>query len=942
MIFISYGHDDHEKLIKRFAKDLKNEGFEIWIDYETLFGSSLWEERIENGIAQSSIVIVFMTTHSMRRPDGYCLDEISYSRMLNKTIMPIKVQDVAPPISIARIQWIDMRNYINADGEINEDYYQKQKANVISILRGEKNLSYESDAQYLLNQKLNPLDNESYILPMKRFFGRKWLFDSFEQWLKSESESRVFCIIGQAGSGKTAFVSKLCETHKSVVAIHFCRYNNDERANPKRAITSLAYHLSTQLPDYKEQLLHLNDLDKLQEKNVHRLFEYLFIEPLQKIKNRKEKVVLIIDALDEATKNMRNELIDLIVSDFQKLPNWLNFVVTTRPEMDIERKLKHLNPFVIDNSSSSNLDDIYGFLSINLKPFLEGIKNADELIKTIVKKSQGVFLYASEIVKSVESGVLRIEDALNFPDGLSNIYLNYFERMFILNMQYDYKTDIRPLMEVIAVSLEPLHEDIIKDILNIDDYDFDDIKEYIHVLFPSERGYIEPLHKSLNDWIVDRSLSGQFSISVKKAHERLSNYFYKIHEKGKDTPYIIKYLAKHLIRSHSVEMATTILKDADMLSKRIKLQGQDSGIREYLNDLVELEEISHEDVLDILRSDCFIALFRNNRRYLYNAGLYFKLKELGFDEILLEYEKLDIEVLVGCVNYLYITERYSQSEVLARRLTQNTYDVKYNSLISEVENEIALSCRKLVRFDDALEHCNNVCKFGKDNADYYEVALAHQTIGKILYHRCMWDEAYVELCEAVHLLEQSIPLTTDNDYIKMLKLYVAAFEREVALSMVWKKDVAVAKHHLAHAGEIYDELKAIDRYHIRYLYVDMFAETVRGNYEFGIDLYPTLLKEAVSKYDKSQIEFYYALLLYLNDDTKQADEHINLAVEIVSQIDALIESSVIYILKKVISGITITEIKQSIDKIENSDIKNWSNFVCDFITCLKTENKNDI
>lgn len=272
---------------------------------------------------------------------------------------------------------------------------------------------------------------------------------------------------------------------------------------------------------------------------------------------------------------------------------------------------------------------------------------------------------------------------------------------------------------------------------------------------------------------------------------------------------------------------------------------------------------------------------------------------------------------------------------MARKLTQNTYDAKYNGLISEVENEIALSCRKFVHFDDALEHCKAVCKFGKDNADYYEVALAHQTIGKIFYHRCDWDNAYAELCEAVRLLEQSIPLTRDIDYIKMLKLYVAAFEREVTLSMVWKKDISVAKKHLAHAGEIYDELKAIDRYHIRYLYVDMFAETMKGNYEFGIELYPALLQEAVSNYDKSQIEFYYALLLYLKGDNNQAAEHINAAVEIVSHIAALIESSIIHILKEIISGTSDAKITQLIDKIENADIRNWTRFVYGYILRAK-------
>ena len=935
MIFICYGHDDHEKLIKRFAEDLMKAGFEVWVDYNAIFGSSLWEEQIEKGITESSTIVVFMTTHSMRRPNGYCLDEISYARMLNKTIMPIKIQDVAPPISIARVQWIDMSNYVDTSGDINEDYYKKQIDNVISILKGESSLCFDNDGQFLLSHVLNPLDNESYILSIKRFYGRKWLFDQFERWLNSGEESRVFCIIGQAGSGKTAFVSKLCETHSSVAAIHFCRYNNDERANPKRAITSLAYHLSTQLKEFREQLLRLNDLNNLQEKDVHRLFEYLFIEPLQKIGTRQEKIVLIIDALDEATKNMRNDLVDLIVSDFSKLPSWLKFVVTTRPEVDIERKLKPLKPFVIDNSSSSNLEDIRGFLATNLAPYLLKVKHSDVLLDAILKKSQGVFLYASEIVKAVESGMLRIEDALNFPEGLSNIYINYFERMFVMNTSYDYKRDIRPLMEVIAVSLEPLHEDIIKDILEMDDYDFDDIKEYIHVLFPSERGFIEPLHKSLNDWIIDRTISGQFSISVKKAHERLANYFYKLYKDKKDTPYITKYLAKHLIRSNYIDYATEILMDENMLEKKIKLQGQDSGIREYINDLAELEDISHDNCLKILLSPCFISLFRKNRRYLYNAGLYFKLKDIGFDEILLEYKKLDIEVLVGCVNYLYITERYEQSELLARNITNNTFDVKYNSLISEVENEIALSSRKLVQFDLALKHCQNVFEYGKNNHDYYELALAHQTIGKIYYHRCKWDNAYDELCKAVHLLEESIPLTSDVNYIKMLHLYVAAFEREVALAMVWKMNVPLAKAHLAHAGQIYDQLKYIDRYHIRYLYVSMFAETVLGNYEYGIDLYPALLKEVVSKYDKCQIEFYYALLLYLKNDIKEAEIHINKAEEIVSMIDAKIESSVITLLKNIISNHTSEEINLWISEIKNMDIRKWTNFVYGFISHLK-------
>ena len=127
MIFISYGHDEHAPLIKKIAEDLRKENINVWIDYDCLYGSSSWEQKIETGIQESRWVVVFMTNYSMRRPDGYCLDEISYARYYNKQILPIKIQNISPPISIARIQWLDMSAYTNDKGEINEEYYNQKK-----------------------------------------------------------------------------------------------------------------------------------------------------------------------------------------------------------------------------------------------------------------------------------------------------------------------------------------------------------------------------------------------------------------------------------------------------------------------------------------------------------------------------------------------------------------------------------------------------------------------------------------------------------------------------------------------------------------------------------------------------------------------------------------------------------------------------------------------
>ena len=124
------------------------------------------------------------------------------------------------------------------DGQIDEAYYKKKKEELIEILSGLKEMDYYVDANYLLLNHLKPLDNESYLVQNKKFYGREWLFKEYECWIKNAEKSRVFAIVGQAGSGKTAFVSKLCHTSGNVAAIHFCRYNNDERANPCLLYTS--------------------------------------------------------------------------------------------------------------------------------------------------------------------------------------------------------------------------------------------------------------------------------------------------------------------------------------------------------------------------------------------------------------------------------------------------------------------------------------------------------------------------------------------------------------------------------------------------------------------------------------------------------------------------------------------------------------------------------
>jgi len=52
-IFISYGHDDYEKLALKLKQDLENLGHEVWFDRSELKTGRDWEISIENGLQGS-------------------------------------------------------------------------------------------------------------------------------------------------------------------------------------------------------------------------------------------------------------------------------------------------------------------------------------------------------------------------------------------------------------------------------------------------------------------------------------------------------------------------------------------------------------------------------------------------------------------------------------------------------------------------------------------------------------------------------------------------------------------------------------------------------------------------------------------------------------------------------------------------------------------------
>ena len=67
-IFLSYGHDANEELVRRIKTDLEQRGHDVWFDKNEIKFGDDWRRAITDGILHSQRVVSFLSKHSTRDP----------------------------------------------------------------------------------------------------------------------------------------------------------------------------------------------------------------------------------------------------------------------------------------------------------------------------------------------------------------------------------------------------------------------------------------------------------------------------------------------------------------------------------------------------------------------------------------------------------------------------------------------------------------------------------------------------------------------------------------------------------------------------------------------------------------------------------------------------------------------------------------------------------
>ena len=362
---------------------------------------------------------------------------------------------------------------------------------------------------------------------------RQWLFDELNSWFTDKhSDSTVMIVTAGPGVGKSVFSAEVCRMyaeHKQLAACHFCQYNKSDYRNPLMIIESLASHVCLNVKGFKEKLQ--NQLKRSHSREtITDAFRVLLNDPLYALEER-EPMLLVIDALDESEFGGKSEFLELISDEFPKLPKWIKILVTSRPELPVQEKLKHLNPIHVAFYETQNIKDLQKYLQTSL-PF---VCDDEHVFESLAWRCQGSFLYAyyTQLELKQRKTQLTRENIFELvPKGIGDFYQKQFKHLENQLSKLG-SAEVRLkrfLVVLVAAAYLPLS--LLPECLGLpNDAEYElreKINEIMSSILPVYDDCLTIYHKSLRDWLTsDGYKEHVFTVNPQGGHE----YLWRVCEK---------------------------------------------------------------------------------------------------------------------------------------------------------------------------------------------------------------------------------------------------------------------------------------------------------------------------------------------------------------------------------------------------------------------------
>lgn len=306
------------------------------------------------------------------------------------------------------------------------------------------------------------------------FVGREFVFTALNRRLADPQFSAGYVLIcGEPGIGKTAVIAQLAQTQGCV---HHFNIVSENVRSPAQFLRSACAQLIARYD------LPFKTVPPYATENSKTLESLLEMAVKNAAEKREQRVVLLVDALDEAeAPGVGVNWLSLP----RTLPAGAYVVASVRKNVEFLLTVdQRADDILLEANSSDNLNDIKNYIGAFLDRYwdetksrlAEWDKTRQEFIEIVALRSEGNFMYLRYILPDIRTGKIT-KDSLahleELPQGLETYYKRHWHSMRNRKKEHFNRLQ-RPILCVLATAREAVTAEVVTQWIN-------DSKKFPHV-----------------------------------------------------------------------------------------------------------------------------------------------------------------------------------------------------------------------------------------------------------------------------------------------------------------------------------------------------------------------------------------------------------------------------------------------------------------------------
>ncbi|KAL8764376.1 MAG: hypothetical protein Q9184_000081 [Pyrenodesmia sp. 2 TL-2023] len=353
----------------------------------------------------------------------------------------------------------------------------------------------------------------------------------YRTWIAGGGEvPKLFWLIGKPATGKStiaAHVVRRIYDSNLECSYFFFRHGDRSKSSVAHMLRSFAYQMASTNPQIRAELLSMHEsgvtIDADDERTfwrsafVSRIFRTDFHQPYY----------WIVDALDECGDF--NCLLPMLAKIDRKVP--LRLLVTTRPSSVIQTLLlqERLPTLTKEVTVESSYADIRIVLEANTRFLpIDDPAACDRLIARILDKSKGCFLWASLVLKELETthSEQQIQEVLDsVPSEMDHLYTRIVQNMAIGLRN---KRLAQAILRWTVCAVRPLTVEELKEAIRLD------LEEVVprlertvesvcgHLIHVDRNSRVQLVHETVRAFLIKDGLASDFAVNRVQEHSRLT------------------------------------------------------------------------------------------------------------------------------------------------------------------------------------------------------------------------------------------------------------------------------------------------------------------------------------------------------------------------------------------------------------------------------------